>query len=491
MKLIKSKKRFLITFSIFIFIFSFFNFHYTVKAAEIEKINLKKAFELAYENNSELKKAERNKEKSELDLDLAWRALFPDLKLESSYTRMSEAPTTPIKYAFFPDPGAASDSRMPEPETTEIEIPGSDQSIPVNEYHMIPTEHKELPKDNYQTSLSFTQPIYMGGQIRLGIEQAKKGLKMAEVQNEQKKAEILNQIINSYYNLLMAKERVNIEKQALLLVKEHKNIAESSYESGVALKTDVLQAEIELSKAKNSLKNAQNQFELAKKSFKNQLGIDKTQKIAIEDNSEFIPEVNLNKEKLYKKALSEKPELKMLEINQNLTKTNLKMEEKSNYPQIMLMGNYSWQGSELDFENGSGNIVLSASMTLFDSGKSNIKEDKIEKELENLKDSKKDLKDMVELDIEQQLIKLEEKNDNIKLQEMNLKKAKESLNIEEKRFKEGMGRTVDVIQAQTTLKQIKMGKMQAENEYEIALFEMLNKTGQLVNYCEEVINNEK
>ena len=483
MKLIKSKKRFLITFSIFIFIFSFFNFHYTVKAAEIEKINLKKAFELAYENNSELKKAERNKEKSELDLDLAWRALFPDLKLESSYTRMSEAPKiTSPNYTMTYSPADFYDidnfKKNPQLKKDKSDV-------------LLVPETIEGPKDNYQTSLSFTQPIYMGGQIRLGIEQAKKGLKMAEVQNEQKKAEILNQIINSYYNLLMAKERVDIEKQALLLVKEHKNIAESSYESGVALKTDVLQAEIELSKAKNSLKNAQNQFELAKKSFKNQLGIDKTQKIAIEDNSEFIPEVNLNKEKLYKKALSEKPELKMLEINQNLTKTNLKMEEKSNYPQIMLIGNYSWQGSELDFENGSGNIVLSASMTLFDSGKSNIKEDKIEKELENLKDSKKDLKDMVELDIEQQLIKLEEKNDNIKLQEMNLKKAKESLNIEEKRFKEGMGRTVDVIQAQTTLKQIKMGKMQAENEYEIALFEMLNKTGQLVNYCEEVINNEK
>src|SRR6056297_3767886 len=104
----------------------------------------------------------------------------------------------------------------------------------------------------------------------------------------------------------------------------------------------------------------------------------------------------------------------------------------------MLIGNYSWQGSELDFENGSGNIVLSASMNLFDSGKSNIKENKIEKELENIEDSKKDLKDMVELDIEKQLITIEEKKDNIKLQEMNLKKAEESLTIEEKRFKEGM-----------------------------------------------------
>ncbi|MGM0438198.1 MAG: TolC family protein, partial [Bacillota bacterium] len=86
MKLIKNKNSYLITFFIFIFIFSFVNFNSSIEAEEIEEINLKRAFELAYENNSELKKSERNKEKSELDLDLAWRALFPDLKLESSYT---------------------------------------------------------------------------------------------------------------------------------------------------------------------------------------------------------------------------------------------------------------------------------------------------------------------------------------------------------------------------------------------------------------------
>jgi len=479
----KNNKNQLITFFIFIFIISFVSFNYSVKAEEVKELNLKKAIELAYENNTELKKAERNKEKSELDLDLAWRALFPDLKLETSYTRMSEAPQISTPYynmTYSPADFFDNDNFQEKPQLKQ------DQTDV-----MLKPETIEGPKDNYQTSLSFTQPIYMGGRIRLGIEQAKRGLKMAEVQNEQKKSEILSQIINSYYNLIMAQERVEIEEQALSLVKKHKNIAESSYDSGVALKTDLLQAEIELSKAQNRLKNAKNQFELAKKSFKNQIGIDKSQKITIKDSSQLVPEINLDQEKLYEKALTNKPELKMMELNQDLTKTNLKLEEKSNFPQIMLIGNYSWQGSELDFENGSGNIVLSASMNLFDSGKSNIKENKIEKELENIEDSKEDLKDMVELDIEKQLITIEEKRDDIKLQEMNLKKAEESLTIEEKRFKEGMGRTVDVVQAQTTLKQIKLSKMQAQNEYEIALFEMLNKTGDLVNYCEEVINNEE
>ena len=372
MKLINNKNNYLITFFIFIFIFSFINVNYSVKAEEVEEINLKKAFELAYENNSELKKAERSREKSELNLDLAWRALFPDLKLETSYTRMSEAPkiSTPnYTMTYSPEDFYYENKPVRKKDQTDV---------------ILAPETIEGPKENYNTSLSFTQPIYMGGQIRLGIEQAKRGLKMAEVQNKKKKSETLHQIINSYYNLLMARERVEIEKQSLLLVKEHKNIAESSYESGAALKTDLLQAEIELSKAKNRLKNSKNKLKLAKKNFKNQLGINKSKKIILQDNSQFIPEVNLEKENLYKTALTEKPEIKILEYNQDLTQTNLKLEEKSNYPKIMLMGNYNWQGSELDFEDGSGNIVLSASMNIFDSGKSNIKEDKIEKDLQKI-----------------------------------------------------------------------------------------------------------
>ena len=87
-------------------------------------------------------------------------------------------------------------------------------------------------------------------------------------------------------------------------------------------------------------------------------------------------------------------------------------------------------------------------------------------------------------------MKIKEYQNNIKLQRINLKKARESLNIEKKRFEQGLGKSVDVLQAQTTLKQTKMSQMRAEYQYKIALFSLLQKTGKLVDYCEEVVKSE-
>ncbi|MGM0409810.1 MAG: TolC family protein [Bacillota bacterium] len=493
MKIIKKKNLLIKTTFITILILSFsFIIPKIVLSEEIEELSLKEAIEVAYENNSELKQAKISKEKSDLDIDLAWRSLFPTVDLESSYTKMSEAPEQTVKYGLID----ANNQMLPEDiknlgEDT-IEFPGTDQEVPENiydEYLMLPTGSMKGPDENYKTSISITQPLYMGGKISLGIEQAKKGQKMTELQNEQKNSEILIEIINSYYNLLMARERVDIEKDALELVEEHKKLAESSYESGVGLKTDVLQAEIELSDSKNSLLNAKKEYNLAKKSFRNQIGLENSNFEIT--NSQIKPDISLNKEKLYNTALNNKIELEILELNEELTKSQLKLENRSNFPQLMLIGNYSWQGEELNFENGSGNIILSASMSIFDGGKSAIKEDKIEKDIKSIEESKKSLKDGMELEIEQQLINIEKQENKLDLQELNLNKAKQSLNLEEKRFEEGMSNSVNVLQIQNKVKQIELAKMQAENQYKIALFEMMAKTGQLVDYIEGVINNEK
>lgn len=482
MKINKIKYKLFVLSIALILVFSAGVFSSSSSAADLEKISLEDALRLGYKNNSELKQSELSQEKSDLDLKLAWRSLFPQLNLESSYTRLGEAPEIPspiynMKYA----PADFKDIDNIDPTKKPVEMDDSKVTL-------IP-EMNAGPKDNYNTSISITQPIYMGGKIRLGIDQAKKGQDMAEIQAEKKKGEVLNQIIQSYYNLLMAKERVSIEEDALNLVREHKKMAKASFKSGMALKTDLLNAEIEVSKAQNSLNNARNQFKMAKKNFKNQIGL-KGKNISI-IGTELSPELDLRLEELYKKAVVKKPELKLIELNKEMTRTNLKLENRSKFPQIMLIGNYNWQGDELDFEDGSGNIVLSASMTLFDGGKSGIKEDKLEKEIKKIDESESSLKDMVKLDLEQQLVKLEEYKNNIKVQKMNLNKAKESLNIEKKRFEKGLGKSVDLLQVQTTLKQIKMGKMQAEYQYDMALFNILKKTGRLVDYCEEVINNEK
>src|SRR5690554_4026321 len=127
-------------------------------------------------------------------------------------------------------------------------------------------------EDNYQTAISIQQPIYLGGRLRIGKEQAEKGVEITDIQFQLKKNELLSDIIQTYYNVLLAEKRVEIEKEALELIKEHKKVAEVSFEAGVTLKTDLLQVEIEENRAKQSLRSAQNDLLMAKKMLGNLVG---------------------------------------------------------------------------------------------------------------------------------------------------------------------------------------------------------------------------
>ncbi len=416
-----------------------------------ENLSLEEALYSGLHNNSNLKQSKIQEEKVNFDLELAKKSRYPSINLQSSYTRLGQAP---------------------------VQFTGID----FNTFEPI---YAEGSRNNFNTRLSIQQTIYGGGQIEAGIKQAQKALKISNLQTEQQKGEILQNIIQAYYNVLMARNRVEIEEEALELVREHKRIANASYKQGMVLKTDILQTEIKESESEQSLNNAYNQLFLARKNLANLIGIDQVD-FTVEE-PDLTPGIDLELDSLYRAALKNRTEFNQMSVNKEMVEINIEKEEKRYFPKLALTGNYNWQGSELDFADGSWNITISGSISLYDGGKSETTEKKYRKELSILDESKDNLKKMIKLDIERQILAVRENLHEIELHELNLEKARENLKLEKTRYKEGVGTNVDVMNAQTTLKQIKMGRMQAEYQYKLKLFDLLQTTGQLVDYCEEVI----
>ncbi|NLJ83988.1 MAG: TolC family protein, partial [Halanaerobiaceae bacterium] len=344
-------------------------------------------------------------------------------------------------------------------------------------------------EDNYQTAISVQQPIYLGGKLMIARQQAEKALELTELQQRQKENELLLNIIQSYYNVLLAEERVRIEEEALELIREHKRIAEVSYKAGLSLKTDLLQVEIEENKAILSLERARNDLAMARRLFANMIGSDIGDRVFLAP--EFLPEPLLDKELALSLARENRVEFKLLDINQDILDLSLKMETSTYLPNIVLVGNYQWQGSELKFEDGNASITLALSMNIFDKGLARNSRMKLNEELNKVVLNKDNLEELLAIDLENQLLRIEENLNNIRLQRLNLQRAEENLALEEKRFEAGTGTNMEVLNAGMVLKTTRIASIQAEYQYEISLYQLLEKTGRLIDYCKEVILNEK
>ena len=462
-----------------IIIFGLIFFLLSLCAYAEEAITLKEILKLGLENNTGIRESEIDLKKAEIDLDSSRKAFYPEISFTTSYTRM-----------FLDNDGdmdnTPPDFSMLDPEDQMLLNVIYDQLMSPIYGAMSSMQPDE---DNYQTGISIQQPIYLGGKLRLANKQAGKALELSTIQYKEKISEVLFNIIQSYYGVLLAEERVKIEEEALTLLKEHKRIAEISLKAGLSIKTDLLQVEIEESKAIHSLETARNDLKMARRMLGNMIDYDLGQLSFLEPDFDYEPELDI--ELQYQKARDRRGEFKLLDINKEILDLSIQSESNPYLPNLVLVGNYQCQGNELSFDNGTGSITLSLSMNIFDKGLAKNTGKKLKNDLEKLKLQSSNLEEMIKLEIEDILLTIEENKHNMELQIMNLQRAEENLDLEEKRYQVGTGTNMDVMNAQMVLKQTKIAMIQSEYQYQISVFQLLKKTGLLIDYFQGVIYDER
>ena len=433
-------------------------FTMTAAAEENIEISLTEAAEIMLENNRQLQNSRQNIEKAEKDVELSGRGYYPTVNLQSSYTKM---------------------------ESGQMTIDFQKLSDPTYNFFQDGFPMTETPDQNYNTSLSLNQPLYLGGRVRIGEDISELGQEMSRIEYQKQLDQTLFNLVQSYYGVLQAQGMVEIRQNALDVVNEHLRIVKVNTEAGTSLRQDLLQTQIEQRKAEEDLIAAENQLQIARKRLAQLLG-DSSKNYAV-STPEKNPDPETELDKLINIALEKRAELKSLQINQQMLEKQKELEGNPYRPQISLNGSYNWQGSELDFSEGSWNITLSGSISLYDGGKANLKEEKKEIEASNLENSKTDLEESIKIEIEDTLLSLNHSKEMINLEQLSLENAEENLELANKSYQAGVGTNIDVINAQTSYKQAQISLLQAEYDYEINLFKLLYNTGRISELFKDVI----
>jgi len=438
------KSRFLVLILALLFLLTVLNV--AAAAEETNDISLTEAAEILLANNRQLQNSRQNIEKAEKDVELSGRGYYPTANLQSSYSRSEE-------------------------QDVEVDNPFAEFMTP--------------DPENYRTSLSLNQPLYLGGRVRIGNDISELGLEMSRIDYQKQLNQSLFNLVQSYYGVLQAEGMVEIRQNALDVVNEHLRIVKVNNEAGTSLRQDLLQTQIEQRKAEEDLIAAENQLQIARKRLAQLLG-DSSQNYSVSTPAKN-PEPETELEELINIALENRAELSSLEINQQILEKQKELEGNPYRPQVALNGSYNWQGSELDFSDGSWNITLSGSIPLYDGGKANLNEAKNEIESSNLQNSKVDLEESVKIEIEDTLLSLKHSEEMIKLEQLSLENAEENLELTNKSYQAGIGTNIDVINAQTAFKQAQISLLQAEYNYEINLYKLLYNTGRITELFKDVI----
>jgi outer membrane protein len=117
---------------------------------------------------------------------------------------------------------------------------------------------------NFHTSLVMRQPLFQAGEAHLGYQQARIGREMAAAYVLSARQQLLFQVTQAYFGLQLAQENLAVVQQARHTAASHLKIAQTRFQAGTVVHSDVLSAQVHLAKVTQEEMTAASQVQIAR-----------------------------------------------------------------------------------------------------------------------------------------------------------------------------------------------------------------------------------
>jgi outer membrane protein len=224
-------------------------------------------------------------------------------------------------------------------------------------------------KTSFFMNIQVNQLIF-NGQYLVGLKAAKVYAGLSELADTKSKIGIIENITNTYFTVLVARQSKRILDSTLITVQKTLFETEQLYKNGFVEITDVDQLKILVTNMKTNLSVTTRQIELVERLLKFQMGLPIDQEITLTDQIEPLVEImNLEASEIESFRIEDNIDYKMLSTQEKLLKLNMQARKSQFLPS--LVGYYS-RYEDFDnnfFNNQSPNMYgLTLSFPLWSSG---------------------------------------------------------------------------------------------------------------------------
>ncbi len=330
-----------------------------------------------------------------------------------------------------------------------------------------------------QGKIEATQLIFDGSYI-VGLQASKKYHEFSTASLEKTNNEVRSIIASSYYLVLVAGENVEILDGSLETIETSIKETAALVEQGFLEETELDQLELMKSDLESSLQSAKQSQNVAVKMLKLNLGLDLSATINLTDSLKGIVE-QINIEALTGQQFDAggNPDLKVLEIQKDLLKLDLKRYKAQRLPTVAAF--YQYQNTAYQFEwdwlkdatwFDAQNVGLSISVPILSSGQQGavIKQAKLE--YNKIQNSYDYVQKAMSIQFTNAVNDLNTKNSNLENAQKSLAIADKIYDRTQKKHKEGLASSFE-------LSQMKNQVLQSQGKYIQALFDLLNAKAEL------------
>lgn len=420
-----------------------------------QELSLKKAHDLMLLKNGEVKASLFEVRAMEEENKAAKGLRFPTVGISGTYLRLDEDIAVDLNAQRDMVGGL-------------LQI--SDQAAVLGDWN-ITLQEKNLGFATADVSM----PIFAGGKINAANKASEIKLNLSENHHQLKEDQLTIDLITYFFKLKLAKEAKYLREEVYKTVLLHNNKATKFFENGIIPEVETLNAKVALSSANRELLAAKKDVSLATSAIKNLIGVEEIEDVSTNFTKPIIAKPL---EEFQQEMLVENKQLKAIEQNYELAKVGVKVENSDYFPKVGVFGKYVFWKDNLPLIDTKWFVGVGVQWELFNGFQREHK----------IKASKYKVSQVEEIDKQARLnlMTYSEKLYNTMQKEL---EQYESLNSDQvfaeklkfmrtRSFEEGTGTSLEVVDATLKLTEIKLHKIKALYEYNVAYGELMVLIGE-------------
>jgi outer membrane protein TolC len=434
-------------------------------AAHAQTLSFREAVELALSQNPEMAVSRAQIDQAEAARRQAEGNKKPRLNLSVTATHTNDALNAfglklSQRNATFNDFGA-----------NEFTGPASLGIAPHNLNHPDPVT-------NINPRAELLIPVYNGGLVQSYVDQAQAYVRAAQAGDQAARQQLVKHVLMAYQGVHTARAYVQVAQQAKAAAEEYVRITEKLHKQGMAVKSDVLSARVNLEEVKLKLAEAKNAEATALDQLHLLLGKPLGEPLDVGDpvTPSLLPG---NEADLRSQALATHAGLQALRSQVQGASAAVQAARAGYKPQFNVLLRTDVNDKNLGMGAASYTVAGVLSWTAFDGGATKAGVDRAEAQRAELAAKLRQAEDGIAYQVGEARRKALEAEEKIAARQANLEQAAEAQRLVQKRYENGLATLIELLSAQAQLDKARADLVAARYELAVNRAELKRAVGVL------------
>lgn len=325
--------------------------------------------------------------------------------------------------------------------------------------------------DNLQVKAEVRYRLYNGGRDQAGQEEAQAGIGLSRTDLTAVHRQLGFEVVKNFQAILQAEEMVSVRAKELAAISAAHGVGQARHEAGDLLLQDLLNLELQQSRASENLIQSKHALELSKRSFLNLLGL-REGEVTINPESDSYQEIP---EQL---DYRNRHELQKIAAMEQAAAAELRKAEGGRMPTIDGFAGYQVDNGWVQDETGNSWMAgVRMDYNLFDGNMTAARITEAKLKLQRIDGLKEKTELALNLEVQQAQLDYEQAKERVSVTGKMVGVAEEVARLSRARFKEGVILASDLIDFEMRLTDARARQLAAKAGYRVAIANLRRAAG--------------